>query len=117
MKKILLSIILVVFGISTAKTDCSYTLENHIGWTIVDSKTIDGYIDQNGKRSDDFEGCDFDRTIVFTDGTAIRCNSFGYQYTFRPKAVILGKVITYKGKKVILYEMIVENEVYQMINF
>ena len=63
----------------TAQASCQSVLENNVGWTIVDSKTIDGYKDQGEPKADDFEGCDYDRIIYFRDGTTATCSSYGYQ--------------------------------------
>lgn len=56
-------------------------LENLIGYSVIASKTVDG----------DFEGCDYDKVIVFTDGTALSCDEYSYTYTYRPKVIILAK--------------------------
>lgn len=58
-----------------AQADCESVLENNVGWTIVDSKTVDGYKDKGEPKKDDFEGCDYDRIIYFRDGTSAICNS------------------------------------------
>jgi len=68
-----------------ARAECD--LSELIGYTLLAQKTISGYI-QDGKRGDDFEGCDFDRTIVFDDNTGVRCMTFSYTYSFRPDAYI-----------------------------
>jgi hypothetical protein len=49
-----------------ARAECD--LSELVGYKLVAQKTISGYI-EDGKRSDDFEGCDFDRIIVFSDNT------------------------------------------------
>src|SRR5689334_1095867 len=71
--------------------DLANALARFTGYTIVAVKTIAGYVDKNGKKSDDFEGCDYDRRIVFDDSTSLTCSSYGYQYAYRPHAVILMK--------------------------
>src|SRR5262249_23871181 len=62
-------------------------LDNMIGWTLIARKTVAGRIDK-GVREDDFEGCDFDRIIVFDDNTGVRCTSYSYTYSYRPTAYI-----------------------------
>ena len=94
--------------------DCESVLESNIGWTIVDSKTIDGYRKENGKKEDSFEGCEHGRIIFFRDGTSVTCNSYGYQYAYAPTAIILGKFVTYKGKNLTMLKMIVESEEYDL---
>ncbi len=62
-------------------------LDAMVGWTLIARKTIDARIDK-GVRKDDFEGCDYDRIIVFDDNTGVRCTSYGYSYAYRPTAYI-----------------------------
>jgi hypothetical protein len=60
-------------------------LDSMVGWTLIARKTIDGRIDK-GIKKDDFEGCDYDRIIVFEDNTGVRCTSYSYSYAYRPTA-------------------------------
>ncbi len=112
--KILLSAIVLSLFSTFAYADCESILEKYIGWTIVASKTIEGYRDPGKEKKDDFEGCDYDRVVYFTDGTAVTCNSYGYQYAYMPKAIILGKNSTYKGKNLTLFIMIVDGNEYDV---
>ena len=41
------------------------------GYTIVGVLTITGYVDKDGKVKDNFEGCDFERKIVFDGGKVL----------------------------------------------
>jgi hypothetical protein len=66
-------------------------LSNYVGYRVVANKIIEGYVDENGKRDDSFEGCDFERKIIFTDGTYLVCSGYSYMYAYRPTAVILVK--------------------------
>lgn len=115
MKKIII-FLGILSSTSVLMADCESVLENNIGWTIIDSKTIDGYRDPGEEKKDDFEGCDYNRIIFFNDGTAVRCNSYGYQYAYNPTAIILGRTLNYKGKTYTLYKMIVEGEEYDLAN-
>lgn len=107
---------LCILAVSMAiglQADCTRTLEKNVGWTIIDSKTIKGFRDKS-KKSDSFEGCDYDRVIYFTDGTTVTCTSYGYQYAYMPTAIILGKALNYQGKNMTMYKMIVENDEYDI---
>lgn len=75
--------------ILTAPAFASADLGDFIGYTILAKKTVAAYVDKDGKREDSFEGCDYGRIIVFEDDTYVRCQSYGYQYAYRPEAVIL----------------------------
>lgn len=64
-------------------------LSKVVGYTLVEQKTIERFIDEDpgrgrSVRQDGFEGCDFNRIIVFTDNTGLRCAGYGYQYAYRP---------------------------------
>lgn len=48
-----------------AFADLADTLENYAGYTIAATKHIAGYIDEDGKKSDGFEGCEFGRKSNF----------------------------------------------------
>ena len=96
----------VVVGVSSAFpawAECD--LGEVVGYTLIASKTIDGRID-DGQREDDFEGCDFERTIVFTDNTGVRCMGYGYSYAYRPDAYIFSN-----GRSM---KMCVQDEMYEV---
>lgn len=89
-------------------------LDPLIGYTIIDSKTIKGWYDDNESEEGAFKGCKHGRVIVFTDNKVLRCAQYGYQYAYRPTAVILAKELTYQGKSFYDYKMVVEDEIYDM---
>lgn len=105
MKKWLFPLVLLTVN-SSAFADVTSELGRYVGYTIVASKTIAGYQDRNGKKADDFEGCDFDRIIIFDDNKILTCAGYGYQYSYRPTAIILSNGSVFK--------MIVGNDVYDM---
>jgi len=107
-------LLLLFLNPAQAIAGCDSILERSVGWTILDSKTIDGYKDEGEVKEDSFEGCDYGRTIYFRDGTTVTCNSYGYQYAYAPTAIILGNTVKYKGKSFNLYKMIVECEEYDL---
>ena len=37
----------------------------------------------------EFEGCDFDKRIPFTNGLVFVCSTYSYSYSYRPEALIL----------------------------
>jgi hypothetical protein len=67
--------------------DAECDLDTLVGYTLVAAKYIAGRIDNDGQK-DDFEGCDFDRIIVFDDNTGVRCITYSYSYSFHPKAYV-----------------------------
>lgn len=49
------------------------------------------------------------------DGTVVRCSSYGYQYAFMPEAVLFAKYLTFDGKSVSIFQMMVEGEIYDVL--
>lgn len=80
-----------------------------IGFTIIASKTITGYVDRDGKRGDSFEGCNYGRKIIFDDRTYLTCSTYSYSYSYRPDAVIL-------SNRTGNWVMFVEGDKYDMSN-
>ena len=104
---------IILFIAMPAYADLAYELEDLVGYTIIASKTIDHWYDDDEK-DDSFNGCSHGRVIVFTDGTKLTCAEYGYQYVYRPTAVILARKIILQGKPFYDFKMIVEDEVYDM---
>lgn len=94
----------------------SDNLKGLVGYIIIASKTIDGYRNRgkNGKRRDDLEGCDFDRVIVFKDGTHLTCAEYGYRYAYAPTAIIFAKQMFSGNHTFHDFKLLVEHEVYDM---
>ena len=81
-------------------------LSQYVGYSILGVKTIAGYSDKDGKSKEEFDGCDFGRTIAFSDNTYAKCAGYGYQYAYRPEVLLLAR-----GGSLV---MIVEGTAYQM---
>ena len=86
------AVLVVLFSANTARAGAADILSDFVGYTVIASKTIDSFADQGKEKKDGFEGCEHDRVIIFTDGTAVTCRT----YSYRPKAVILGQQVTYQ---------------------
>jgi len=83
-----------------------FELMNLVGYTIIGNKKITGWYDNNGKRGDSFEGCDYNRVIVFDNNKVLTCRGYRYHYAYRPTAIILSNGYSFK--------MIVGDDVYDM---
>ena len=103
-KKFLLFLTLSIA--SPAFADITSQLGRLVGYTIIASKTVAGYQDKNGEKDDSFEGCDYDRVIIFDDNKILTCAGYGYQYAYRPTAIVLSNGSSFK--------MIVGNDIYDM---
>jgi hypothetical protein len=105
--KLITAILLSILSTGTY-ADTANTLKKFKGYNIVDVLTIEGTIDRNGKKESAFNGCEYGKVIIFEGNKSLKCSSYGYQYAFRPDAVIL-----YKSG---IFKMIVENDIYDMSN-
>lgn len=81
---------------SAAYANLADNLESYVGYKIIAKKTVIG----------EFEGCDFDKKIIFDDRTVLKCATYGYQYSYRPTAIIL-----FNGSNI---KMIIDDEAYDM---
>lgn len=97
-----------------ATSYCADDLENLVGYTIVDSKTITGWRDDDEKDDSSFNGCSHGRIIYFSDGNKLTCAEYGYMYAYRPTAIIFAREISTQGKKLHDIKMMVEDELYDM---
>ena len=99
---------LIFFSLFTfqAHADLVDELEDLIGYVIVDSKTIQGWYDDDESDDSSFNGCSHGRVIVFTDNKKLTCAEYGYQYAYRPKTIILAKEISYQGKSFYDFKMV-----------
>lgn len=75
-----------------------------VGYTIISVETIE-----------EFEGCEYDKQIVFLSGNSVICESFGFKYTFYTDAAVLARPFFYKKRLVISCKMIVEDDVYDVL--
>lgn len=64
---------------TSVNADMADKLDHYVGYTIVMSKTVKGWISDDGTKSGkDFSGCEYGRKIIFTDDTYVTCSSYGY---------------------------------------
>jgi hypothetical protein len=79
----------VVLFSGEAFADCDLDISDYVGWTIVYSGTVTGYIDPDGSQGDDFQGCEYDRILEIDHTNAVRCTEYHYSYAYYPDIVIL----------------------------
>ena len=101
------STVVAVGTSAPARADIASKLRRYVGYTVLDTKTIKGWVSEDRKKhGDSFEGCEFGRLIIFDDNTYLRCTGYSYEYSYRPEAVILAR-----GKS---FVMIVDDDAYDM---
>jgi len=84
-------------------------LEDLIGYEVEDVKSVAGWVDEAAGKvgnEDDWEGCRYNRTIIFDDGTSMECVSYHHSSAWGPqKAVIFKK---YSGKKLCIDDQLID---------
>ena len=83
------SAILAVALATPAKAGCEVDISDYVGWEIIYSGTVTGYVDDNGQIEDGFEGCERGRVLIVDRTKTVTCNEYNYAYAFRPDIVVM----------------------------
>lgn len=98
-------LLMPIIGAAPALADrCTRMLSRLQGYTIISVTQVNG----------EFQGCDFGKVIRFMDGTALKCSSYSYTYSYMPDAVIFGKTMTHQGKSFAIIKALIEGEIFDM---
>ena len=89
MKHLLLALNACLALISPAWASCTVDISDYVGWQIIHSGTVTGYIDDNGVEHDDFEGCEWGRQLIIDYSLAVTCATYNYSYAYNPDIVVL----------------------------
>ena len=89
MKRILTALTLSAVLASPARSGCEVDISDYVGWQIIHSGTVTGYIDDNGMEQDSFEGCEWGRQLIIDYSLAVTCATYSYSYAYNPDIVIL----------------------------
>lgn len=82
----------LIAGLTVTSADafaCEVDISDYVGWTIIYSGTVTGYIDDNGKEEDSFEGCEYGRVLIVDYSKQVTCQTYSYAYAYRPDIVVL----------------------------
>lgn len=112
-RHIFLVIVASLFA-STVDAWCTVDISKYVGWTIIYSGTVTGYVNEEGEQEDDFEGCDHDRILIIDNSKSVVCVSYGYSYAYRPDIVILWKQHEMDGETYDFYEACIDDEMYDI---
>lgn len=89
MKPILKALTLSAVLTSPAWSGCEVDVSDYVGWQIIHSGTVTGYIDDNGVEQDSFEGCEWGRRLIIDYSLAVTCATYNYTYSYHPDIVVL----------------------------
>ena len=102
---VLVAALVAVFAVP-AEAGCKIDVSDYVGWQIIYSGTVTGYIDENGKREDDFEGCEYGRILIVDYSKKATCVEYSYAYAFQPDIVVLSNGHSLKA--------CIDNEIYDI---
>lgn len=88
MKKIVL-LISIFFLSFKAFAYCEVDVSNYVGWQIIYSGTVTGYITEDGIEESSFEGCEYGRVLIIDYTQQVTCAEYSYSYSFQPDIVVL----------------------------
>lgn len=80
---------LLFFASGVSNASCKIDVSRYVGWSIVHSGTVTGYVDDKGKEHDDFEGCEYGRRLIIDYRYQVTCTTYSYHYAYHPDIVIL----------------------------
>ena len=70
---------------------CDVDISDYVGWEIIYSGTVTGYINESGEEEGDFEGCEFGRQLIVDYTNTVTCAEYSYSYAYHPDIVILSR--------------------------
>ena len=89
MKQTLVALTLSAVLASPAWAGCYVDISQYVGWQIIHSGTVTGYIDDNGVEHSSFEGCDYGRRLIVDYSLGVTCTTYSYSYAYNPDIVVL----------------------------
>lgn len=89
MRTALLAICATSILASPTYARCKVDVSKYVGWSIIYSGTVTGYIDDDGEKKDSFEGCNYGRRLIIDYTKAVTCDTYSYSYAYHPDVVIL----------------------------
>ncbi len=79
---------IVVFA-SAAKSGCVIDISEYVGWEIIYSGHVTGYINNAGEEEDHFEGCEWGRVLIVDYNKSVTCGEYNYSYAYRPEIGVI----------------------------
>ena len=89
MRHLILSLSITLGLATLVSAYCEVDVSNYVGYQIIHSGTVTGYIDDDGVQQDDFEGCDWGRKLIIDHSLSVTCATYSYSYSYYPDIVIL----------------------------
>ncbi len=80
---------LVALLATPAEAGCEVDISDYVGWQIIYSGTVTGYIDDNGEKQSSFRGCRYGRKLIVDYSKQVTCADYNFSYAFHPDIVVL----------------------------
>src|SRR5467141_5475559 len=77
-------------------------LDEIVGYTAITSSNVSG----------EFEGADFDKPVKLDNGMIFEFTEYSYSYSYRPEVIVFAETVTYQGRDVTLYKLLIEDDLY-----
>lgn len=77
------------FAVNQVNASCEMDVSDYVGWQIIYSGTVTGYITDEGTENDSFEGCDYGRRLIVDYTKQVTCQTYSYSYAYLPDIVVL----------------------------
>ena len=68
---------------------CEVDISDYVGYKIIYSGTVTGFIDDDGREQDSFEGCEYGRVLIVDYSNQVICQEYGYSYAYHPNITVL----------------------------
>jgi len=68
---------------------CEIDVSDYVGYSIIFSGTVTGFINDDGQEEDSFEGCEHGRVLIVDYNKSVVCSEYSYAYAYHPDIVIL----------------------------
>jgi len=85
---------------------CEIDISDYVGWQVIYSGTVTGYVDEHGEEQDHFEGCEYDRLLIVDYSRTVVCAGYAYAYAYHPDIVIISNGVS--------LEACINNEMYDI---
>jgi len=80
---------ILIIAWSSSSFACRMNVSRYVGWTIIYSGTVTGYINENGEEESSFEGCEYGRILIIDYNKQVTCQTYSYSYSYYPDIVVL----------------------------
>lgn len=75
-----------------------------VGYVVLETTNVKGT----------FNGAEHDKLVALDNGMIFEFAEYQYAYAYRPDVVVFAKKVTYQGRDLILYKLLIEDDFYDV---